>query len=647
MNADQLDAELLTQFYQQHQPEKIPEVSQLMGYYSRDDLTSLLLAKYKKSPQWTSAEGPSSDSALNSTRGSEVVVVVLGSSVAEGYSAQNLNGWASILAKALPAPLKLVNVSECGSNTQRTANRFMHVVPQHKPMFVVISLSLANEGLLFGGANTCADFEAGLKRLVALTQSIGAQPIFGSVYPNNEYAPDQYKLLLATHRRMMAGSTPVIDFLSALDDGRGHWKADTECDAGHPNDSGHQLMAAVAVAFFSSSHFLASVKSNNTELPAPAVPTTTLPANLPANLPTTFALSDIVRIDGLQKAAKYNGKMGLVVGGKLLSGRLPVRLQGSEKVLQVQVANLTLKARSSGGALIWHAGTPHAETADSTAQHRKVFEGVVPVADLVYESRSSGGKVFLGDLYTASHANYLRAKGISHVLNCAREINIGGPTVGIERSGSRAPITAALPFEYCKLDLGDSTKEDIEDQWMAGVNFMAAAVEAGGGVFVHCVQGKSRSAACVLAFMLLHGESVGDESSSSSSSSSGGSSGGGGGGEGSDSSSEPEAVLKRRLDYDGAGGLSLQQCYQQVQLARPKIKPNTSFLLSLLELEESLHGCCTLDLSGGSNDNASGINDGTAAAEDASVEEGLRVRSGISKNKRELLKRFNDRLPPQ
>lgn len=34
----------------------------------------------------------------------------------------------------------------------------------------------------------------------------------------------------------------VFDFLSALDDGKGHWKNGTYFDANHPSGTGHNLM---------------------------------------------------------------------------------------------------------------------------------------------------------------------------------------------------------------------------------------------------------------------------------------------------------------------------------------------------------------------------------------------------------------------
>ena len=99
------------------------------------------------------------------------VIVVIGSSVAQGCGASNFHGWSAQLANALRGRARLVNVAEGGADTGRTIQRFPHVVPQHRPAMVVIGLSLANEGLLWADGNrqgtgerVCAQFEAGVSR---------------------------------------------------------------------------------------------------------------------------------------------------------------------------------------------------------------------------------------------------------------------------------------------------------------------------------------------------------------------------------------------------------------------------------------------------------------------------------------------------
>ena len=44
------------------------------------------------------------------------------------------------------------------------------------------------------------------------------------------------------HQEMETWGVPVLDFLSATDNGRGHWKKGIYQDAMHPNEKGHRLM---------------------------------------------------------------------------------------------------------------------------------------------------------------------------------------------------------------------------------------------------------------------------------------------------------------------------------------------------------------------------------------------------------------------
>ena len=90
---------------------------------------------------------------LSLTVSSEVrkTVVIIGSSVANiyGNSDTATPGWAMLLAEHLQirGDFELINVSQDGADTQITTNRFDSVVTPHNPSFVIIGLSLANEGL--------------------------------------------------------------------------------------------------------------------------------------------------------------------------------------------------------------------------------------------------------------------------------------------------------------------------------------------------------------------------------------------------------------------------------------------------------------------------------------------------------------------
>jgi dual specificity MAP kinase phosphatase len=57
--------------------------------------------------------------------------------------------------------------------------------------------------------------------------------------------------------------------------------------------------------------------------------------------------------------------------------------------------------------------------------------------------------------------------------------------------------------EYLSLHLKDHVREDIASVFYEAIEFMIQAVAEGGRLFVHCVQGISRSATICLAYMIF------------------------------------------------------------------------------------------------------------------------------------------------
>jgi len=184
-------------------------------------------------------------------------VVILGSSVARGHKAWMMQGWASQLGQALHQHYghQVVNVSEVGANVSRTIARFPSVVTPENPDIVVIALSLGNEGFAYCKPEERQAiqqrFESGLQQLLKMTWDIGARPILTSIYPHGEYTAEHEQALRETHQRMLSWGVPVLDWLSALDDGKGCWKAGISYDPAHPNTEGHRRMVeAIALPFF-------------------------------------------------------------------------------------------------------------------------------------------------------------------------------------------------------------------------------------------------------------------------------------------------------------------------------------------------------------------------------------------------------------
>jgi hypothetical protein len=98
------------------------------------------------------------------------------------------------------------------------------------------------------------------------------------------------------------------------------------------------------------------------------------------------------------------------------------------------------------------------------------------------------GFLYLGSDVVASDRDILRKNGITHVVNCAADYS-------------------ANYFEgeikYKKYHLKDHVRENIECVFYNAMNFLEDARNNGGKVYVHCVQGISRSATICLAYLIF------------------------------------------------------------------------------------------------------------------------------------------------
>ncbi|KAA8493698.1 hypothetical protein FVE85_4835 [Porphyridium purpureum] len=178
-------------------------------------------------------------------------VLVLGSSVAVGCNAWKLEGWAYLLGKALRESFghSLVNTSESGSNIARAIQRFpdvVAVVPE-TPAFVVISLSLGNEGIFHCKPHernaVYARFISGMDKLVSMVEKIGAIPVVGGVYPNGDCIVDAHMYFIREARAHFKRKYRyTIEWFDDLSDDCGRWKEEYASDNAHPNTTGHQVM---------------------------------------------------------------------------------------------------------------------------------------------------------------------------------------------------------------------------------------------------------------------------------------------------------------------------------------------------------------------------------------------------------------------
>jgi len=195
--------------------------------------------------------GPApAENALSVDR--EKVIAVIGSSVAAGWVTSRernqdmQNGWAFRLAWWLaPRGFKVVNTSVPGDTTQKVLDRLEKDLFPLKPDFVVIALSLENEGIRgLGGkdpAQVYSGFRNNLREIVARCRAHGIQPVLGSVYANDNFTEaSHYKYVTDMNLEIGSWDAPSINLLGALDRGDGCFIEGITFDLDHPDDTGHR-----------------------------------------------------------------------------------------------------------------------------------------------------------------------------------------------------------------------------------------------------------------------------------------------------------------------------------------------------------------------------------------------------------------------
>ena len=96
--------------------------------------------------------------------------------------------------------------------------------------------------------------------------------------------------------------------------------------------------------------------------------------------------------------------------------------------------------------------------------------------------------LYVGSDHVARDLKQLKLNGITHIVNCAGNV-----------CGNYFPEE----FSYLSYFLKDSRMESIESLFHEVVDFIEDAKEEGGSVFVHCMQGVSRSVTVCMAYMIF------------------------------------------------------------------------------------------------------------------------------------------------
>lgn len=99
------------------------------------------------------------------------------------------------------------------------------------------------------------------------------------------------------------------------------------------------------------------------------------------------------------------------------------------------------------------------------------------------------GLLYLGSDVVARDYDKLKDSGVTHVINCAADYS--------------ADYHIDKGIKYLSYHLKDHVRENIECCFYESIDFINDAKKSGGGVFIHCVQGISRSSTLCLCYMIL------------------------------------------------------------------------------------------------------------------------------------------------
>ena len=173
-------------------------------------------------------------------------VCFFGSSVCRGVGADMLHGYATQVTEALPAGWESVNISVDGNNTYDLFARFDRDMTPMEAKYVVIGISLGNEGLHENGARAVLSYKENMPRLIRMLQEQGRVVIVTNNYPRADFNEVDYEDLCEVNLEVQQWDVPTINVFGTIDDGHGRWAEHmwNGSDIYHPNQVGHEAMAS-------------------------------------------------------------------------------------------------------------------------------------------------------------------------------------------------------------------------------------------------------------------------------------------------------------------------------------------------------------------------------------------------------------------
>ncbi len=180
---------------------------------------------------------------------SKKTIVFLGSSVCKGVGDEDMIGYAGRFAMRLDtSKWNYINESIGGDNTIKISKRLDSVLNRSCPDYVVIGLSLSNEGITspqtsVGQERIFERFRTGLLRIASDIRLHGAVPVIANCYARNTFNDRHYWLTCRMNAIINEWEIPSINLLGTINDGFGKWAKGCDANDGHPNRYGHEEMS--------------------------------------------------------------------------------------------------------------------------------------------------------------------------------------------------------------------------------------------------------------------------------------------------------------------------------------------------------------------------------------------------------------------
>jgi lysophospholipase L1-like esterase len=175
-------------------------------------------------------------------------IAIFGSSVAKGSGdTTGVGGYAGLIKEMLEKRgWQVVNVSRGGDNTTKIMPRFEAELLPQKPKYVILGLSLGNEGIATSNElamkRNFEKYRNGMLRLVQLCRENGMYPIVVNCYTRNDFQSKHYAAIKKMNLIINTWDVPSINVLGAIDNGKGNWLEGFYHDNAHPDFKGHKEM---------------------------------------------------------------------------------------------------------------------------------------------------------------------------------------------------------------------------------------------------------------------------------------------------------------------------------------------------------------------------------------------------------------------